>query len=478
MSLTMRPGSSPTFVARHPSSGAVAGGGSVMLWKKEGAGDVVEKVLRRAEVAKMARLLQNRLALASFKTRHGWENLRLDSLEPKLEHELKRKRATMSDDTLSDDDDDDDDPVDDHSPTRLYPLGPIPLSSSSTMQSGSLTRVVRGTHRHPHSSPTRPRRRMAQLPAPELPVSGHGHGHGHKRVRSTSAVAPPKPPSSRPGWSGGRHFSQSSPVYHRRHAQYPVSHGANLSFVSTASTLPVQPSSPLPAPESDADDDLDRPVHSFRPSSPPMPSSPPCTPPPKRIGAGRGRHDHGHGHGHGGGGGGGGGGSATRDAPTGEEGADLLMFLASSPSPAHPPMRPRVVPPATPPSRNPALPSSMMTTTPNGPNFMTGFGLPAPATPAQPFPFADFLNVTPSPAQGPWMPRTPTTVRTPPNIVSTPPAAQEVRRDLHRDSMLPVAVSPSLSSPRGDGGRHAHAHAHGLGRNTGLGMELGGELVS
>ncbi len=51
----------------------------------------------------MARRLQNRLALAQFKTKHGWEDLTLDTIEPKMEEELRRKRLSDgSGDVLSD----------------------------------------------------------------------------------------------------------------------------------------------------------------------------------------------------------------------------------------------------------------------------------------------------------------------------------------------------------------------------------------
>ncbi|PHH72483.1 hypothetical protein CDD83_4940 [Cordyceps sp. RAO-2017] len=40
-------------------------------WKKQPE-DVVDSVLKRAQVSKIARRLQNRLALAQFKTKHGF----------------------------------------------------------------------------------------------------------------------------------------------------------------------------------------------------------------------------------------------------------------------------------------------------------------------------------------------------------------------------------------------------------------------
>ena len=49
----------------------------------------------------MARRLQNRLALAQFKTKHGLEDLALDSIEPKFEHQMRYQRMPDGD-VLSD----------------------------------------------------------------------------------------------------------------------------------------------------------------------------------------------------------------------------------------------------------------------------------------------------------------------------------------------------------------------------------------
>ena len=84
----------------------------------------------------------------------------------------------------------------------------------------------------------------------------------------------------------------------------------------------------------------------------------------------------------------------------------------------------------------------------NGSNWM-GFG---PNTPGTNFNFADFVNVTPSPAQGAFA-RTPAAGRTP---------ATGTRRRLNFDTLMPPTSSPELRRTRSDG----------------LGMELGGELVS
>jgi len=93
-----------------------------------------------------------------------------------------------------------------------------------------------------------------------------------------------------------------------------------------------------------------------------------------------------------------------------------------------------------------------MTPSTSGAGFL-GFG---PNTPGTNFNFADFVNVTPSPAQGAFT-RTPIAGR-------TPAAAREARRKLNFDNLMPPTTSPVLvrSAPRSEG----------------LGMELGGELLS
>ena len=103
------------------------------------------------------------------------------------------------------------------------------------------------------------------------------------------------------------------------------------------------------------------------------------------------------------------------------------------------------------------LPSSMMSTPGGGSGPFSGLGL---HTPGGNLNFADFLNMTPSPAQvgGNWM-------RTPVAGGPTPLAAREARKRLNFDTLLPpTSNSPTLG---------------GLDRKaTGLGMDLGGELVS
>lgn len=187
--------------------------------------------------------------------------------------------------------------------------------------------------------------------------------------------------------------------------------------------------------DSPSDEELD-PIHSFQflSSSPPRLSptrtSPPRTPPPNRSCSARAQK--------------------TGRPGAGEEGADLLLYLASSPSPAHRTQTPahgQVSLPSTPPSQ-PALPSSMMTT-PGGGNL---FGL---STPGQNFNFADFVNVTPSPAQAPWGGRTP-------GLAKTPLAAKEARRRLNFDNLVPPTSGNVNGSPKM--------------KASGLALQLGEEL--
>lgn len=86
-----------------------------------------------------------------------------------------------------------------------------------------------------------------------------------------------------------------------------------------------------------------------------------------------------------------------------------------------------------------------------------GFGL---STPSANLNFAEFLNMTPSPAQigGSWT-RTPAGAK-------TPAAAREARRRLNFDNLLP----PTSDSPRIGMDRSR------MGKVEGLGMDLGGEL--
>jgi len=133
----------------------------------------------------------------------------------------------------------------------------------------------------------------------------------------------------------------------------------------------------------------------------------------------------------------------TSNKQAGDHGADLLIYLATSPSPAGVMSKTKLTTPTTPPSHSSALPSSVM----NTPG--------APKTPQTGFNFADFVNITPSPAQAAWGSVGPGR--------GTPIA--NARKRLNFDQLHPPTGSPSVSA----GNNRLSA---------GLGMELGGELVS
>ncbi|KAL8928541.1 MAG: hypothetical protein Q9208_001775 [Pyrenodesmia sp. 3 TL-2023] len=365
--------------------------------------EVVEKVLRRVEVAQMARKLQDRLAFASYKTQNGLDNYSLDLVEAHLENTLKRKRPAPSISTSSD-------------------------SSSTT------------SDRHSLSGPLTSSPHTAALFSDDFPTSTNSHSFGrrsgyrsnappnrgladYKRSR-TQSMAPPLIDVSRRSWKGAHNLPESSPGLQQL-AHFPSSHAANLSFASDASTIPNTPSfGPV------SDDKIDQ---SFSLSTSHFRSSPPCTPPPTHSRRSR---------------------TFKRNA-AGEEGAELLMHLATSPSPANQGLKSNMHPPSTPPSDHQALPSSMMPMS-GASGFLGGLN-----TPGQNFAWADFINVTPSPAQGAFGNRTP-------GLPKTPLAAKEARRRLNLDALGSSAGSPTLSNI----GRGSTP------KNTGLGMELGGELVS
>lgn len=272
------------------------------------------------------------------------------------------------------------------------------------------------------------------------PRSGSGTGY-RKRVQHNSFEQASSNSSSRKRFrsspttgrsvNGGRtswrdnQLTQSSPIKPRKQPHFTTSSGPSLSFYAGSSHLPE-----LHASFASTSDDEENtlPAHSFN-----IRSSPPRTPSPIRNRGSLGRHN------------------KEKNGKSGEEGADLLLYLATSPSPANP-TRSRMQPPSTPPPKNLALPSSMMTTPGGGGGgFLANFN---PNTPSQNFDFADFVNITPSPAQGAW-PKTPRTIKTPLTVA---------RRRLTFDNPNP---NPTMSNQGSSSTKH-----------TGLGMQLGGDLMS
>ncbi|KAL8794550.1 MAG: hypothetical protein Q9195_002885 [Heterodermia aff. obscurata] len=345
----------------------------------------------------MARKLQDRLALANYKAQHDLANMSFALIEASM---MSRKRDASS----------------------------LAASSDSSSTSSDHRFFSQAFASSPINTPFF----AAHAYGPQVaekscqqnlyePLHSDTHMGARKRLR-TQSMAPPLRESSRSTWKAAHNLSGSSPIHRRQSSKFSTSHGPNLSFISESSTIPDSP------PFGSQDDTHELPRHSFSINTSKLHVSPPRTPPPTRSSAARKRK-----------------GNAKA-----EEGADLLLYLATSPSPAKPGARPRIFAPSTPPSNAQALPSSMMST-PGATAFLAGFD-----TPGQQFNFADFVNITPSPAQGAFGNRTPGPAR-------TPLAAREARRKLNFDSLLP----PSGSPKPGHGGKEA-----------GLGMELGGELVS
>ena len=356
----------------------------------------------------MARKLQDRLALANYKTKLGMGTMSFNMVEAHVDHHFKQKRQGSSVFSSSD-----------SSSSASSERQDFPgILSSSPLTAPVYSDKIYGSD-DIGGSRKRARFYPGFLESTSKPVS-------RKPKRATS-MAPPSYDEGRHSWKSHYNLAESSPLQQRLHPDFRTANGPNVSFVSGASTIP---NSPPFGPSSDDDQDL--PAHSFPFHTSSIHGSPPRTPPPTRPRGSRHR----------------------KANATGEEGADLLLLLANSPSPAIPIAKAQAFPPSTPPSNYAALPSSMMAT-PGGTNLFGGYSTPGQT----PFNFADFVNITPSPAQGAFGNRTP-------GLVKTPLAAKEARRKLNFETLVPPSGSPTVSN---------------VGRgsvNTGLGMELGGELVS
>ncbi|KEZ43580.1 Uncharacterized protein SAPIO_CDS4506 [Scedosporium apiospermum] len=331
-------------------------------WQQQDS--VADKVLKRAEVSK------NRLALAQFKTKHGWEDLTLDTIEPKVEEERRRRRL-IEGDVLSDSS---------SSTSDIYPsrtLMSSPLKAPGPMFSDSI-------------GPSTGHRKRSYMGSLET-IDDLSPSKRYRLSPSTHKSFP----SGHATWKDMHQLAQSSPIKPRRQQHFTTQAGPNVSFLTSPALLL----------QSDDEDDM-LPMHSFNVGPR---SSPPRTPPMRsRPLNGRRSRERLNGNDLGG------------AAKTGEEGADLLLYLAASPSPAVGSRR-NMEPPSTPPPKNNlALPSSMMVT-PGGSGLF-------PNTPGQNFDFSDFVNITPSPAQKPW--------KTPVTLSSTRTPLSVARRRLTFDEPL------------------------------------------
>ncbi|KAI0157082.1 hypothetical protein GGR52DRAFT_189280 [Hypoxylon sp. FL1284] len=322
---------------------------------------VADKVLKRVEVSKIARKLQGRLALAQFKTKHGWEDLTLDKIEPRVEEEKRRKRL-IEGDTMSD---------------SSSNTSELPYPSSRTLMSSPLKAPLFSDAVGSSNGSTGHRKRTYNMASFDATMSSPT-----KRYRTSPT---PHKSMSHTSLRGQRHLAQSSPIKPRRQQHFTTSTGPDVSFFQSSRRPSIDLASPNFAAFSDDDDEL-LPMHSFAANH--SQASPPSTPPMRNRAINRRSKDQ----------------STDGEQKTGEEGAGLLLYLAQSPSPAVRSTKTRMDPPSTPPPKKDlALPSSMMTT-PGGSNLI-------PTTPGQLFDMSDFVNITPSPAQKPW--KTPLSLRTP-----------------------------------------------------------------
>ena len=343
----------------------------------------------------MSRKLQDCLALASYKNRHGFDRMSFSHVEARYYDEVRNRGGGSSS---------------------------VVSSSSSNTSISDYPGYTRNVQTSPLST---------RLFSDDQYFHGNNLGPGKKRARFEDDYLGPTPKASRrrsrkkhtksqgnvvgKSWKAQYHLPESSPLANRFQPDFRTSHGPDISFASVAPTIPTSP----PFGPSQEDDE---------PRLPPtFHSSPPRTPPPSLP---RGLRN-----------------NKAAVAGNGEEGADLLLYLATSPSPAQPKGASRSFPPSTPPNHHTPLPSSMLNTPGGGFNLMGGFN-----TPGQNFNFSDFVNVTPSPAQVAFGSRTP-------GITKTPLAAKEARRKLNFDNLVPPNGSPTMTRA-----------------GKGLGMELGGDL--
>ena len=355
----------------------------------------------------MSRDLETRLALASFKHRYNMHDLAFDHVEAQVND--SRSKQSLDDapsvvSTACSASSSSGDSID---------ILPPPLSSSPAKTLPLLRRYPpAGTPTAAAARARRPASRPQYLQSP--PASSAQKPSRRKRTPNQSWRTTARAPRHAP----------SSPL---QHAPYRRPAGAGPTFALAAPGRggpgSPPPSSPPPSSGTTAND-------------PPLPAlyhgSPPRTPPPSTQHPGLRKRK-----------------AVAGGGAGGEEGADLLLYLATSPTPATP--RPRHAAAgagAGAGAQGPFLPPS---TPPGRPSHAAH--LPA-ASPLAPFNFADYLNVTPSPAQAPFG-----SGRAPGGVPRTPLAAREARRKLNFDSLVPPGGSPSVG-------------------RAGLGMELGGELTS
>lgn len=327
--------------------------------------------------SQMARQLQSRLALAQFKTKRGWEDLSLDVIEPKYEEELRQHKAAIRRKRLADGEilsDSSSSASDLPYPTRALMSSPLkaPLFSdaigSSNGSTGHRKRTYISSFDHDLNLSSSPTKRYRLSPTAHKSFPAHV------------------------SWGDARHnpLTQSSPIKPRRQPHFKTSIGPDVSFFPSSTRLDQSLTASTPnfaAPDDDDEEFL--PTHSFAVTA--ARSSLPSTPPMRnrRLATNNANANNKNG------------GVAHESR---EEVAQLLLDMKSSPTPASLPPRSvvgqmgqtgQMDPPSTPPPKHLGFtPQAMATPNLDNPLF--------PHTPGQAFNFADYLNMTPSPAQKTW----------------------------------------------------------------------------
>ncbi len=197
----------------------------------------------------MARRIQNRLALAQFKTKHGWEDMTLDSLEPKFEEEMRRKRISEGD-VLSDS----------SSSASDLPY-PVRTLMSSPLKAPLFSDAVGSSGGH---------RKRSYLTSFDNALSSPS-----KRFRASPSGNHRSFTGGQASWKGSHQLAQSSPIKPRRQQHFTTAAGPNVSFFAGSRAVTDALTSPNYAGPSDDDDDL-LPAHSFQIDN--VRSSPPSTP--------------------------------------------------------------------------------------------------------------------------------------------------------------------------------------------------------
>ncbi|KAF3087436.1 hypothetical protein TWF102_010507 [Orbilia oligospora] len=439
-------------------------------WTDEQTAEASEKVLRRAKVSRMARQLQSRLALASYKTQRGWENLDLDTIEPRVDQDLMRKRMQSiqegSPPHLHLINGSTNNHYDDNNDLNGNTMGGVLMGNNINNNSNNIRRRPGSGSSSSNTASPAHRKKRARTAAPFGDLTRGGSLYVQNNVEDqdidVDMIYEPGARHSfrnhnknRLAWKESHRLPQSSPGYH--HYSHHHHHHSNSSFDMGSQPQFSFTNSPTrrgsPALEISHSRHHSHHYHQDYEHQPIFHSSPPRTPPHRTIPArpvfttadekleersNRGNNNSNNPNG-----------NNNNGGKADGEGADLLLYLATSPSPNTITKANVSVAPSTPPAKGSAaaLPSSMMNT-PGGGGGLGGSGS---------FNFHDFVHITPSPAQGLWgnggSGRTPMTM--------------QARRRLNFDGLVPP--SPMNGSQGSQGSQ---------GKVTGLGMELGGELVS